>query len=87
MAVGRRGVEMVNSPSPGRGTPPPTGNGRRHRQRQDPSQPSSRGEFGSVADGLVDGAGGVYVNFLDSDDDSGRVREAYGDHIYRLLAP
>jgi FAD/FMN-containing dehydrogenase len=29
---------------------------------------------------------GVYVNFLDSDDDSGRVREAYGDQIYRRLA-
>jgi FAD/FMN-containing dehydrogenase len=29
---------------------------------------------------------GVYVNFLDSDDDSSRVREAYGDHIYRRLA-
>ena len=25
---------------------------------------------------------GVYVNFLDADDDTGRVREAYGDHIY-----
>ena len=25
------------------------------------------------------GAGGVYVNFLDSDDDASRVREAYGD--------
>jgi len=32
------------------------------------------------------GAGGVYVNFLDADDDSGRVREAYGDRIYRRLA-
>ena len=32
------------------------------------------------------GAGGVYVNFLDSDDDSSRVREAYGDQIYRRLA-
>jgi FAD/FMN-containing dehydrogenase len=32
------------------------------------------------------GAGGVYVNFLDSDDDSSRVREAYGDRIYRRLA-
>ncbi|HEX2358640.1 MAG TPA: FAD-binding oxidoreductase [Solirubrobacterales bacterium] len=31
-------------------------------------------------------AGGVYVNFLDSDDDSSRVREAYGDQIYRRLA-
>ena len=31
-------------------------------------------------------AGGVYVNFLDSDDDTCRVREAYGDEIYRRLA-
>jgi FAD/FMN-containing dehydrogenase len=31
-------------------------------------------------------AGGVYVNFLDSDDGSSRVREAYGDQIYRRLA-
>jgi FAD/FMN-containing dehydrogenase len=31
-------------------------------------------------------AGGVYVNFLDFDDDSGRVREAYGDRTYRRLA-
>jgi FAD/FMN-containing dehydrogenase len=31
-------------------------------------------------------AGSVYVNFLDSDDDSSRVREAYGDQIYRRLA-
>jgi FAD/FMN-containing dehydrogenase len=31
-------------------------------------------------------AGGVYVNFLDADDDSSRVREAYGDHTYRRLA-
>jgi FAD/FMN-containing dehydrogenase len=30
-------------------------------------------------------AGGVYVNFLDSDDTS-RVREAYGDQTYRRLA-
>jgi hypothetical protein len=30
-------------------------------------------------------AGGVYVNFLDSDDDAGRVREAYGDQTYRRL--
>ena len=29
---------------------------------------------------------GVYVNFLDSDDDTGRVREAYGDEAYRRLS-
>ena len=29
---------------------------------------------------------GVYVNFLDSDDDTSRVREAYGDANYRRLA-
>ena len=32
------------------------------------------------------GAGGVYINFLDSDDDSSRVRDAYGDQTYRRLA-
>jgi FAD/FMN-containing dehydrogenase len=31
-------------------------------------------------------AGGVYVNFLDADDGSARVREAYGDETYRRLA-
>ncbi|TVL90310.1 FAD-binding oxidoreductase [Streptomyces sp. SAJ15] len=31
-------------------------------------------------------ADSVYVNFLDSDDDTSRVREAYGDHTYRRLA-
>jgi hypothetical protein len=30
--------------------------------------------------------GGVYVNFLDFDDGSSRVREAYGDQTYRRLA-
>jgi FAD/FMN-containing dehydrogenase len=29
---------------------------------------------------------GVYVNFLDFDDDTSRVREAYGDDTYRQLA-
>ena len=29
---------------------------------------------------------GVYVNFLDADDDAGRVREAYGDETYSRLA-
>jgi FAD/FMN-containing dehydrogenase len=29
---------------------------------------------------------GVYVNFLDADDDTGRVLEAYGDSTYRRLA-
>ena len=32
------------------------------------------------------GADSVYVNFLDSDDDTSRVREAYGEHTYRRLA-
>jgi FAD/FMN-containing dehydrogenase len=31
-------------------------------------------------------SGGVYVNFLDSDDDVSRVREAYGDQTYGRLA-
>src|ERR671922_223524 len=31
-------------------------------------------------------AAGVYVNFLDSDDDASRVRAAYGDQTYRRLA-
>ncbi len=31
-------------------------------------------------------APGVYINFLDSDDGTERVREAYGDQIYRRLA-
>jgi hypothetical protein len=31
-------------------------------------------------------AAGVYVNFLDVDDDASRVREAYGDQLYRRLA-
>jgi hypothetical protein len=31
-------------------------------------------------------AAGVYVNFLDADDDSSRLRDAYGDRIYRRLA-
>jgi FAD/FMN-containing dehydrogenase len=30
--------------------------------------------------------GEVYVNFLDADDDSSRVRAAYGDQTYRRLA-
>jgi FAD/FMN-containing dehydrogenase len=29
---------------------------------------------------------GVYVNFLDSDDDTSRIHEAYGDDTYRQLA-
>jgi FAD/FMN-containing dehydrogenase len=32
------------------------------------------------------GAAGVYVNFLDSDDDSSRIRAAYGEDTYRRLA-
>ena len=37
-------------------------------------------------DALEPHRAGVYVNFLDSDDDAGRVREAYGDDTYRRLA-
>ena len=37
-------------------------------------------------DALQPHRAGVYVNFLDSDDDMSRVREAYGDDTYRLLA-
>jgi FAD/FMN-containing dehydrogenase len=37
-------------------------------------------------DALQPHAAGVYVNFLDSDDDTSRVREAYGDDTYRRLA-
>jgi FAD/FMN-containing dehydrogenase len=29
---------------------------------------------------------GVYVNFLGGDEDPGRVREAYGESVYRRLA-
>ena len=57
--------------------------------------PDESGELGAAetawARGFLEAlqphrAGGVYVNFLDSDDDSSRVREAYGDQIYRRLA-
>jgi FAD/FMN-containing dehydrogenase len=37
-------------------------------------------------DALQPHRAGVYVNFLDSDDDASRVREAYGDDTYRRLA-
>ena len=37
-------------------------------------------------DALQPHRAGVYVNFLDSDDDMSRVREAYGDDTYRRLA-
>ena len=37
-------------------------------------------------DALQPHRAGVYVNFLDSDDGSSRVREAYGDDTYRRLA-
>jgi FAD/FMN-containing dehydrogenase len=36
-------------------------------------------------DALQSHRGGVYVNFLDFDDDTTRVREAYGDDTYRRL--
>jgi FAD/FMN-containing dehydrogenase len=37
-------------------------------------------------DALQPHRAGVYVNFLDSDDDTSRIREAYGDDIYARLA-
>jgi FAD/FMN-containing dehydrogenase len=37
-------------------------------------------------DGLRPHGAGVYMNFLDSDDDTSRVREAYGDDTYRRLS-
>jgi FAD/FMN-containing dehydrogenase len=37
-------------------------------------------------DALGSHRAGVYVNFLDADDDTGRVREAYGGDTYRRLA-
>jgi FAD/FMN-containing dehydrogenase len=37
-------------------------------------------------DALPPHRAGVYVNFLDSDDDTSRVHEAYGDDTYRRLA-
>ncbi len=37
-------------------------------------------------DALAPHRAGVYVNFLDADDDRSRVREAYGDDTYRRLA-
>lgn len=40
----------------------------------------------SFFDALRPHRAGVYVNFLDADDDTSRVREAYGDDTYRRLA-
>jgi FAD/FMN-containing dehydrogenase len=37
-------------------------------------------------DALQPHRAGVYVNFLDADDDAARVREAYGDETYHRLA-
>ena len=37
-------------------------------------------------DALQPHSAGVYVNFLDADDDASRVRDAYGDDTYRRLA-
>ena len=49
-------------------------------------EPVNRG-FADSIDGALDAhRAGVYVNFLDSDDDPSRVHEAYGDDSYRRLA-
>jgi hypothetical protein len=37
-------------------------------------------------DALETHRAGVYVNFLDADDDASRIREAYGDRTYRRLS-
>ena len=47
--------------------------------------PRPRGRGGSSTPSNRHRAG-VYVNFLDADDDTSRVREAYGDDTYRRLA-
>jgi FAD/FMN-containing dehydrogenase len=57
--------------------------------------PEESGEFGAAepawARGFLEALephrdASVYVNFIDADEDTGRVREAYGDGIYRRLA-
>ena len=53
-----------------------------------PLIPPLRGEpaYAAFLDALQPHCAGVYVNFLDADDDTSRVREAYGDATYRRLA-
>ena len=48
--------------------------------------PSETGWARAFLQALQPHSAGVYVNFLDSDDDVSRVREAYGDHPYLRLA-
>ncbi len=57
--------------------------------------PEDSGELGAAETAWARGflkalephrAASVYVNFIDADEDTGRVREAYGDETYRRLA-
>ena len=59
--------------------------------RGSPRSPRARHGRDSLDAGVPEALGphrgdSVYVNFLDVDDGAGRVREAYGDAIYRRLA-
>ena len=54
---------------------------------QDDTVRASEAEWArAFLDALRPYSAGVYVNFLDSDDDTSRVRQAYGDDTYRRLA-
>ena len=55
-------------------------------EQDDPVGPAETGWAQDFLGALEPHRAGVYVNFLDSDDGTGRVREAYGDDTYRRLA-
>jgi hypothetical protein len=62
-----------------------------HRRSLLPEQDSTVGPAETAwartfLDALQPHRAGAYVNFLDSDDDTNRVHEAYGDETYRPLA-
>jgi hypothetical protein len=56
------------------------------REQDDTVRASETAWARAFLDALQAYRAGVYVNFLDSDDDTRRVREAYGDDAYRRLA-
>jgi FAD/FMN-containing dehydrogenase len=55
-------------------------------EQDDPVRTAETAWARSFLDALRPHATGVYVNFLDDDDDASRVRDAYGDDTYRRLA-